>query len=178
MVLTADAGPQLRTPERARRGSHRRLGAERLISIARAFVREAELLAPSVTGQREWALLGASEDAEVWVIAWAPGGAIELHDHGGSWGALVVVSGELVETSVAFVGDSGEVGLRRRSLGAGQSLGFGSTHVHDIVNRSAAPAISVHAYAPRLTSMTYYRVEDGDLMAERVTRYALGHATP
>jgi predicted metal-dependent enzyme (double-stranded beta helix superfamily) len=176
MVLTADPGPQLSTPQRARRG--RRLGAEQLISIARAFVREGELLAPSGTGQREWTLLGASQDAEVWVIAWPPGGAIELHDHGGSWGGLVVVSGELVETSVAFSGEAGKVGVHRRPLVAGQALGFGSTHVHDIVNRSAAHAISVHAYAPRLTSMTYYRIEDGELMAERVARYALGHATP
>ncbi len=145
------------------------IGPDRLTAIARAFVREARLLAPAAPDWREWALVAASDEAEVWTIAWPPGESIELHDHGGSGGAVVVISGELFETSVAFSGDSGRVSVRPRLLAAGDALAFGPNRVHDIVNRAAAPALSVHAYAPRLSVMTYYRVDDGELVATRAT---------
>ncbi len=35
---------------------------------------------------------------EAWLVAWAPTGFLELHDHGGSAEAVHVVGGELVET--------------------------------------------------------------------------------
>jgi predicted metal-dependent enzyme (double-stranded beta helix superfamily) len=158
--------------------ARRVLEADRLVAIARAFVREAQVMVPTASGQRRWSLLAASREAEVWAIAWPPGGSIELHDHGGSAGALVVVSGELVETSVAFPDDTGGVVLHRRTLGADQALAFGPNHVHDVVNTGGVRALSVHVYAPRLTTMTYYRLDDGELVAKRATRYALGEAVP
>lgn len=33
--------------------------------------------------------------------------------------------------------------------------------LHDVRNESPEPAISIHAYAPRLTEMTYYSFTDG-----------------
>src|ERR1700734_3693488 len=50
--------------------------------------------------RRVYELIAASEGFEAWVIGWPPGGAIELHDHGESSGAVVVVDGELVEMVV------------------------------------------------------------------------------
>ena len=75
----------------------------------------------------------ASETVEAWVIAWPPGGSVELHDHGGSAGAVVVATGELVETSVVTQ-PSGGVALRTTTIGVGRSIGFAGHHVHDIVN--------------------------------------------
>jgi hypothetical protein len=46
--------------------------------------------------------------------------------------------------------------------------------VHDIVNDGSAPAVSVHVYAPRLTSMTHYRLDNGALRTERTVHYRLG----
>ena len=64
---------------------------------------------------RQWDRMLCSTAVEAWVIAWPPGGAIELHDHGGSSGAVVVVAGELTETSVVVRGDGRPV-LRTATL--------------------------------------------------------------
>jgi predicted metal-dependent enzyme (double-stranded beta helix superfamily) len=124
---------------------------------------------------RRWDLMTASDGFEAWVIAWPPGGAIELHDHGGSAGAVVVAVGELIETSIVSQ-SSGEVALRTSTIESGGSLAFGGRHVHDIANAGDTPAISVHVYAPRLTSMTYYRIIEGALEPGATLRYQFGEA--
>jgi predicted metal-dependent enzyme (double-stranded beta helix superfamily) len=109
-----------------------------------------------VDPERRWyRLLRSDEYVDVWVISWATEQATELHDHAGSLGALTVVSGSLVEQR--WAGD----GLRARSVWAGRSLGFPVGYVHDVGNPAAAPAVSVHAYSPPLTAMSYYAVEPG-----------------
>jgi hypothetical protein len=96
-----------------------------------------------------------------------------LHDHGGSLGALTVLSGSLNE----FRWDGRR--LRRRRLDAGDQAGFPLGWVHDVVwapsarrqpqvtkvgGKAAAAAmpaettLSVHAYSPPLTAMSYYDV--------------------
>ncbi len=156
------------------RDGHR--GATGLVAMARELAARAPAW-PGMTrqGPRRWDLMAASDAFEAWVIAWEPGGAIELHDHGGSAGAVAVVAGELLETSIVTQA-SGGVGLRSSTLESGQCISFGGHHVHDIVNLSATPAISVHVYAPRLSSMTYYRMSEGVLEAGATVRYQLGEA--
>jgi hypothetical protein len=41
--------------------------------------------------------------------------------------------------------------------------------VHRIVNAGDRPAATVHVYGPALRTMTRYRLEHGDLVAENVT---------
>ncbi len=121
--------------------------------------------------------MAASSTVEAWAIAWPPGGAIELHDHGGSAGAVVVTAGELVETSIVTE-PSGELAQRTTTIPAHRSISFAGRHVHDVVNAGAVPAISVHVYAPRLTSMTYYRLVEGALETGSTVRYLFGEAVP
>jgi hypothetical protein len=47
---------------------------------------------------------------------------------------------------------------------AGGSVGFDRRYIHDVRNLSDRPAVSVHAYSPALTSMTYYDVENDKLV--------------
>ena len=129
-----------------------------------------------VTGRR-WELMAASDTFEAWVIGWAPGGTIELHDHGDSGGAVVVAGGELVETLVTEKVD-GSVATATRRMATGTSWTMTSGHVHDIINDGSTPAISVHVYAPRLTSMTHYRLDQGVLLTERTVHYRLGEVLP
>jgi hypothetical protein len=161
-------------PARVDRDEHP--GATALVALARQWAARAPAW-PGVTrqGRRRWALVAASDAFEAWIIGWEPGGAIELHDHGGSAGAVAVAAGELLETSVVTHA-SGEVALRRSPLESGRCISFGGNHVHDIVNVGATPAISVHVYAPRLSSMTYYRMSEGVLEAGATVRYRLGEA--
>ncbi len=127
--------------------------------------------------QRVWELIDSSQDFEAWVIGWPPGGAIELHDHGESGGAVVVVQGELVEMVIAEDG-KGTLAMTNTVLPASASVTFDKSHIHEIVNLGPGPAISVHVYAPRLTAMTYYDFWDGVLETRATVHYQLGTAIP
>lgn len=103
---------------------------------------------------RWYTRLHTDDELDVWLISWAAGHATELHDHCGSLGALTVLSGSLHE----YRWDGNR--LRRRRLDAGDQAGFPLGWVHDV---AAAPAgspetLSVHAYSPPLTAMSYYEV--------------------
>lgn len=100
--------------------------------------------------------LHADDDLDVWLISWVPDASTELHDHAGSLGALTVLSGSLVE--YRWAGDA----LERRLLEAGDQASFPLGWVHDVmrapVSTTPGPTLSVHAYSPPLTAMSYYDV--------------------
>ncbi|MEP6851647.1 MAG: hypothetical protein ABJA87_03175 [bacterium] len=54
------------------------------------------------------------------------------------------------------------IGYRRP---AGSSVAFDARRVHDVRNVAREPAVSVHAYSPPLTSMTFYDVADARLVS-------------
>ncbi|MEU1619743.1 cysteine dioxygenase family protein [Streptomyces sp. NPDC005722] len=95
---------------------------------------------------------------DVWLITWPGDTSTELHDHAGSLGALSVVAGTLTEHRWLH-DDRGHGRIATRGLAAGRDAAFPLGHVHDVVNASAAPAVSVHAYSPPLTAMSYYAVD-------------------
>ena len=120
---------------------------------------------------RWYQLLRSDDFVDVWLISWATSQAAELHDHAGSLGALTVVSGRLVEQR--WTGTA----LRTRTLQAGRSAGFPLGHVHDVENRAVEPAVSVHAYSPPLTAMSYYNTTpDGRLRRTRSELVTAGGA--
>ena len=116
-----------------------------------------------VDPDRRWYRLLRTDDwVDVWLISWAREQTAELHDHAGSLGALTVVSGRLTEHR--WTG----AGLHARTLRAGKGAAFPPGYVHDVVNTEATPAVSVHAYSPPLTAMSYYAVgDDGRLRRTR-----------
>jgi len=111
---------------------------------------------------RGYSLLELSDDLEIWAIHWPTDQGLELHDHGGSTGALVVMEGNLDEH---VVGNDGQ--LTRRRVTTGSGVAFGPDYVHDVVNLAAAPATSIHAYSPPMAAMTFYRTEGRRLVADR-----------
>ncbi|MFJ6902558.1 cysteine dioxygenase [Streptomyces hokutonensis] len=80
---------------------------------------------------------------EVWLLSWVPGQGSGLHDHGPSSGVLTVLDGTLTERT--------ERGTR--ALGAGAQRVFAPGYVHEVVNDTLEPAISLHVYFPGLTEM-------------------------
>jgi quercetin dioxygenase-like cupin family protein len=132
------------------------LGLADLTALTREVAAEvrAGLYPVRIDHDRRWYRLLRSDDyVDVWLISWATEQTAELHDHAGSLGALTVVSGQLIEQR--WAGD----GLRSRRLRAGRSVGFPLGHVHDVGNPEPAPAVSVHAYSPPLTAMSYYALD-------------------
>ncbi|ALE75186.1 cysteine dioxygenase [Pseudonocardia sp. EC080625-04] len=109
-----------------------------------------------VDPHRRWYRLLRSDGlVDVWLISWATEQIAELHDHAGSIGALTVVSGTLTERRWG-----GPAGLRTRTLRHGRGAAFPLGHVHDVANTADEAAVSVHAYSPPLSAMSYYEVED------------------
>jgi hypothetical protein len=130
--------------------------------------------------KRWFTRIHGDEELDIWLISWVPGHSTELHDHGGSIGALTVLSGSLNE----FRWDGRR--LRRRRLHAGDQAGFPLGWVHDVVwaprpvagpapvARPAAkptvqPTLSVHAYSPPLTAMSYYEVTERNTLRRQRT---------
>jgi Cysteine dioxygenase type I len=126
--------------------------------------------------ERWFARIHGDDELDIWLISWVPGHATELHDHGGSLGALTVLSGALNE----FRWDGRA--LRRRRLDAGDQAGFPLGWVHDVVwaprrtpgpvvalKEPVAPTLSVHAYSPPLTAMSYYEITDRNTLRRQRT---------
>jgi hypothetical protein len=111
---------------------------------------------------RWYARLAADPGHEVWLLTWLPGQQTDLHDHGGSSGAFLVVSGALTEQTVS----GGR--LRPAVLSAGTGRRFGAHHVHLVANRGDRPAVSLHVYRPALRRMTRYRLDGGRLRVAEV----------
>jgi Cysteine dioxygenase type I len=125
---------------------------------------------------RWFARLHGDDEVDVWLISWVPGHRTELHDHGGSLGALTLLSGSLDE----FRWDGER--LRSRRLEAGDQAGFPLGWVHDVVwapsgpgasvaslSETQEPSLSVHAYSPPLTVMSYYELTDQHTLRRRRT---------
>lgn len=112
------------------------------------------------THERWYIRLYGDDELDVWLISWVPGHSTELHDHAGSLGAVTVVSGALTETRW----DGQE--LRERRLDAGDQAGFPLGWVHDVewAPSPESVTLSVHAYSPPLTAMSYYDLTERDTL--------------
>lgn len=133
-----------------------------------------------VEHERWYLPLTTDDHASVWLISWAPGSGIDLHDHGDSAGALVVVAGSLQER---FTTRGSSQRMRRRELRGGQLVTFTADHVHEVWNATDRPAVSIHAYAPTLDAMSFYEstrgseprwLERRDIATDRSGRPRLG----
>ncbi|UDY24222.1 cysteine dioxygenase [Nocardioides sp. Kera G14] len=122
-----------------------------LLEALRDYSRDPALLhlleAPS--DGRDVLLLQRADDLEVWLITWAPGADTGYHDHGTATGAYTVLSGALVEYDV-------DGGLQLADLTPGDARAYAAGHVHNVRNAGPLPALSLHAYSPRLDAMNHY----------------------
>ncbi|RKN03309.1 cysteine dioxygenase [Streptomyces radicis] len=131
----------------------------------RSFAARTDLWRPQVRFTRPdrwYRRLERNADFEVWLLTWLPGQGTEIHDHGGSSGAFGVVQGTLTERVFPAAGPV------VRQVDVGGVRPFGPHYVHEVTNRGGGPAVSIHAYAPALTTQSYYRWDaDGGLALSR-----------
>jgi predicted metal-dependent enzyme (double-stranded beta helix superfamily) len=143
-----------------------RLDRARLADLVRAAASAGEWagLVRYTEGERWYQRLERGENHEVWLLSWLPGQRTGFHDHCGSSGAFTVVQGELRERTPA----AGRPAPVSAAFPAGRVRSFGPRHVHEVVNETAAPAVSIHAYSPPLAGMRRYELTGRGLVLAAV----------
>ena len=155
------------TPPASRGGS----GTDVLAALVRGIAARPQLWRPAVrfdAADRYWTRLDAPAGIDVWLLTWLRTQGTDLHDHGGSAAAFTVVEGTLTEVRSTAGGALTAVDLRAVPGGALRTVE--PDVVHDVRNEHDAPAVSIHAYAPRLEAMSFYAVVDGRLERVRTVR--------
>ena len=69
-------------------------------------------------------------------------------------------------------------GLRSRGVEVGEVQTVAPGSIHDVDNRHTEPAVSIHAYSPRLTRMTFYEAADDHVRPTRTIRTGDPEETP
>jgi quercetin dioxygenase-like cupin family protein len=141
-----------------------RLSEENLRRAALAIASRPELFEDLIVDDEQsrwWLLLHRASNFEVKLLTWERDQSSDWHDHGGSSGVFAVTAGELTER---FRG-ADFVSIETRTVGAGKHGTFGPDHVHDVSFESGRPAVSVHAYSPPLTGLTFYDRTDFGFVA-------------
>jgi len=125
-----------------------------------------DLLDPQAP-ERQWLEIPTTEGFQLWLMSWPLEATTGWHDHGTASGAFTVLRGRLVERTW-------NSGIRLEWLWPGDSRAFVGGHIHNVSNDGNEPALSLHAYAPRLTTMTRYDVVDSLLETTGIERVADG----
>ena len=100
------------------------------------------------------------EHAELLVLCWRPGQRTPIHDHNGSFGAVRVLSGVMWETIFEMGGERGLAYKCGREWTPGHITGADVPDIHQLGNPevSGQDLVTLHLYAPPLTSLNVYRV--------------------
>lgn len=146
-----------------------RLGTAQLLRTARLFAADpslASLVDPDEEESR-WVELDSRPDLDIWLLSWPVGTHNGWHDHGESAGAFQVVSGTLLEQI--------STGHRRefRTIVAGEGRSFEPNHIHHLANVRNCAALSVHVYAPGLTTSKRYAITPTGLQPRAVAEAGL-----
>jgi len=136
-----------------------------LVDIATGLATAEGLWRPHVSHDpvsRTSVRLIATPAYEVWLLGWTPGQRVELHDHGSSNAAFVVVDGELDELTLR------PSGLDRGRFAKGDVGTVLAGTVHDVLNPGTDAATSIHVYADPLRTMTFYETDGTPRFSEIV----------
>jgi predicted metal-dependent enzyme (double-stranded beta helix superfamily) len=104
-------------------------------------------------------------DVEAWLICWMPGHDTGFHDHDLSSGAVTVLSGAVLEERLG-------IGTTASNLyEAGETFDFTASEIHRVTHAGAAPAVTLHAYSPRLRRLGAYSVTPAGALQRYPLRY-------
>ena len=100
------------------------------------------------------------EHAELLVLCWRPGQRTPIHDHAGSYGAVRVLRGVMWETLFEMEGARGLAYKSSREWTPGHVTGADVPDIHQLGNPdvSGQDLVTLHLYAPPLTSLNVYKV--------------------
>jgi cysteine dioxygenase len=99
---------------------------------------------------------------EMLLLCWLPGQKTVIHDHGGSWGATRVLSGSLHESLFRWRESAAALSRQGgRTVKTAQITVESDATIHQVENRGAVPAISLHVYSPPLVRFHSYHPQLG-----------------
>jgi quercetin dioxygenase-like cupin family protein len=104
-------------------------------------------------------------EVEAWLICWMPGHDTGFHDHDLSAGAVTVVSGTVLEERLGIGTTSAN------AYSAGETFDFTPQEIHRVVHGGAEPAVTLHAYSPRLRRLGAYAVTPTGALQRHPLRY-------
>ncbi|PYS52650.1 MAG: hypothetical protein DMF68_01055 [Acidobacteria bacterium] len=101
-----------------------------------------------------------SEFAELLVLCWRPGQRTPIHDHNGSFGAVLVCEGVMWETVFALNSERELYYKSARDWHEGLATAADLPDIHQIGNPevSGQDLVTLHLYAPPLTVLNTYKV--------------------
>jgi cysteine dioxygenase len=131
-----------------------------------------ELLGPHIAFAKEGYLrkrLYRDRDWEMLLVCWLPGQKTVVHDHGGSIGAVVVLSGQLDECQFTAHGGGNPLTMCQLRRFSPQDVAVENVEsIHRNENRTESPTISLHFYSPPLAVLNSFNVTNGSSHAVRV----------
>jgi len=133
------------------------LSPDELEQLARDIAARPELWGPLTHAdpeRRRYELLYEDDRLDAWVLSWMPGQATGFHDHYISSVGLCVASGSVQEDWLRYGADPVEWDLREMDSRAG-----GPGYIHRVQHDSGEPAVTIHAYSPRLDWVGQYRID-------------------
>ena len=100
------------------------------------------------------------DHAELLVLCWRPGQRTPIHDHAGSYGAVRVLRGVMWETIFEMGEGEGLAYKSSREWTPGHVTGADVPDIHQLGNPdvSGQDLVTLHLYAPPLTSLNVYKV--------------------
>jgi hypothetical protein len=140
------------------------LSPAQLLRTARLFASDPELptLVDPDEEESRWVELDSSPYHQIWLLSWPAGTHNGWHDHGECAAAFQVVRGTLLEQT------SNKHRREFRTIIAGEGRSFEQNHIHHLANVRTGTALSVHVYAPRLTTTTRYAITPTGLQSRAV----------
>lgn len=98
--------------------------------------------------------------AELLVLCWRPGQRTPVHDHDGSFGAVRVLRGVMWETLFEMNEGRGLIYKSAREWTHGHVTGADVPDIHQLGNPDVSDRdlVTLHLYAPPLTSLNVYKV--------------------
>ncbi len=130
------------TPRRTREPH---LSAHDLALVVRRVASTPQLWRPLLATTTTWSALPGPPGVDVRLLVWPSSRSTELHHHGSSAAAFAVLDGALTE-----VRDDDVLGTWSTLLQAPAVRVIEPGIVHSLRNDQPGPAVSIHAYAPRL----------------------------
>ncbi|HEY2736097.1 MAG TPA: cysteine dioxygenase family protein [Polyangiales bacterium] len=126
-----------------------------------------DLRDPSGDARRSYLRLPTRADCEAWLICWPIGSSAPLHDHGGADGVAAVLTGQLHERRYLASAQR----WIEQAWKPGAIIELAVPTCHAVHNLEPRVSYSIHVYAPRLDSMTFYE-QNAEGGIERVRQEA------